>query len=148
MSPEGVRRVAAAVTEVVAAARPLGVDRLYPFGGFVVRDGANRDEVVDRVRRMTRAFLHRYPPKRAEVKALHRHVRDVLGEVADRLRRDDTSHLTTPGVGDHGAAAAAVLAGPGPGRGPVRAVAGIRRRRPGRARSAAPPTRSSRSPAR
>jgi exopolyphosphatase/guanosine-5'-triphosphate,3'-diphosphate pyrophosphatase len=36
--------------------------------------------------RLTRAFLGHDPPKRAEVRALRRHVRDTLGEVVDRLR--------------------------------------------------------------
>lgn len=36
--------------------------------------------------RLTRAFLENDPPKRAEVRALRRHVRDTLGEVVDRLR--------------------------------------------------------------
>jgi exopolyphosphatase/guanosine-5'-triphosphate,3'-diphosphate pyrophosphatase len=36
--------------------------------------------------RLTRAFLEHDPPKRAELRALRRHVRDTLGEVVDRLR--------------------------------------------------------------
>ncbi|NGY64318.1 hypothetical protein G7043_35930 [Lentzea sp. NEAU-D13] len=40
--------------------------------------------------RLTRAFLHHDPPKKAEVKALRWHVRDTLGEVVDRLRWEGT----------------------------------------------------------
>ncbi|USX53432.1 hypothetical protein [Lentzea sp. HUAS12] len=36
--------------------------------------------------RLTRAFLHHDPPRRGELKALRRHVRETLGEVVDRLR--------------------------------------------------------------
>jgi exopolyphosphatase/guanosine-5'-triphosphate,3'-diphosphate pyrophosphatase len=36
--------------------------------------------------RLTRQFLHDDPPAREQVKRLRRHVRDTLGEVADRLR--------------------------------------------------------------
>lgn len=36
--------------------------------------------------RLTRAFLHHDPPRAAEVRALKRHAREVIDEVADRLR--------------------------------------------------------------
>ncbi|MFC4034314.1 Ppx/GppA phosphatase family protein [Streptomyces polygonati] len=46
VGPEAVRRLVHAVTEAVAAAKAHGVDTLYPFVTSVVRDAANRDEVL------------------------------------------------------------------------------------------------------
>nr|WP_203416885.1 hypothetical protein [Jiangella ureilytica] len=49
IGPEGVARVADAVAAAVREAAEQRVDYLYPYVTSVVRDAANRDEVIDRI---------------------------------------------------------------------------------------------------
>lgn len=151
ITPNGIERVSSAVSDAVQVAGQQHVNQLYPFVTAVIRDAANREQVLDQIeaaagvrpqfltgeqearltylavhrwygwsagrlllldiggasmevalgrdampqlaislplgaRRLTDQFLASDPPTRKQIKAARRHIRDTLGEVADRLR--------------------------------------------------------------